>query len=612
MKWIRWSGLVPFAVIVGSLCVLFIFFIDTLLENGIESAGSDIMNAKVELGNADFSFSPLGITLNHLQVTNPDAPMSNIVEIDKIAFSMDGTYLIRRKLLVNEMNIDGLRMNTPRKYSGAIAPTKKAAPVTTPKATKKKSGIKLPAFETPNVDQILKKEPLKVDKASNILKADISETQQSWETLTAGLPDKKRLDSHQTRFNKVRNVNYKDITKLKAAIDELNSLKADISKDSLLIKQAHNQITTDSGRLNNELKALIKSPREDYKHLSSKYSLSTEGATNVGVLFFGDKAKKWSDTAIYWYNKLQPIISKIELSGDDEPEPERSAGKNIHFTEYHPRPDFLIKKVHASVEIEAGKFNGEVLNITSQQPIVGKPTTFNFNANKMQRIKSLKLNGEFNRLHATPKDHIQFAIRSYDMDDHSLLKEDKLTITIADAKSDLTIKANRIANKINATVNNRIHSIQFANRATGGGELKRMLVAALEDINSFKIDGRLYGTLDNYHTRISSDLDKQLGANLKAQMKKLQQNFQRELKTRLDKIGKRYTNEAKQEVDALRNKYEKDIQNRKQQIDKQLASAQKQIDSYKAEIKAREKELKNKAKKELDNKLKDKLKGLIK
>lgn len=608
MKWIRWSGLIPFAAIVGSLCVLFILFIDTLIESGIEAAGSDIMGAKVELGNADFSFSPLGISLNHLQVTNPDAPMSNIVEIDNIAFAMDGSYLIRRKLLINEMNIDGLRLNTPRKYSGAIAKRKKATPATESKKTDKKSTFKLPAFETPDVDAILKKEPLKVDSAAKTLKADISETQQSWESLKAALPDQKRLDSHKTRFNEVRNVNYKDIKKLKVAIDKLKTLKSDLAKDSALIKQTHNQIKKDTGRLNNELKTLISSPKEDYKHLLSKYSLSTEGATNIGVLFFGDKAKTWSDTAIYWYNKLQPFISKIELSGgEDKPEPKRSEGKNIHFTEYHPRPDFLIKKVHASVELEAGKFSGEVLNITSQQPIVGKPITFSFNANKMQRIKSLKLNGEFNRLKATPKDYVQLSIRNYDMDNLSLLKEDKLTISIADAKSDLTIKANRIANKINANVNNRIHSIKFANSSTGGGEITRMLVAALDDINSFKIDGRLYGTLDNYHTRISSDLDNKLGANLKAQTKKLKQEFQRKLKAKLDQTAKRYTNEVKQELDAL-HKYEKEIQNRKQQFDKQLASVQKQIDKYKSDIKAQEKALKSKAKEDV----KDKLKGLFK
>jgi len=193
------------------------------------------------------------------------------------------------------------------------------------------------------------------------------------------------------------------------------------------------------------------------------------------------------------------------------------------------------------------------------------------------------------------------------MDNFSLLKEDKLTISIADAKSDLTIKANRIANKINANVNNRIHSIKFSNSSTGGGEITRMLVAALNDINSFKIDGRLYGTLDNYHTRISSDLDKKLGANLKAQTRKLKQEFQGELKAKLDQTSKRHTNEAKQGLDAL-GKYEKEIENRKKQFDKQLASVQKQIDTYKSDIKAQENALKSKAK----NKVKDKLKGLFK
>ena len=610
MKHIRWSGLITFTVIIVSIFVLFFFFIDKLIKAGIESTGSDMLSAKVELGNANLSFSPLGLTLNHIQITNPDSPMSNIVEINKIAFAMEAEHLIRRKLLINDMYIDGLRMNTARKYSGALK--KNPSPSPRKKETTKKSNIDLPTFETPNVDQILKKEPLKTDLASKTLNTDIVKTEKSWELLTKQLPDTKRLESYKIRFNKLKNIDYKNIIKVKTAINELKSLKTDISKDSDTITKTHKQITTDSDRLSKELKTLINAPKQDYEHLTNKFSLSTDGATNIGVLFFGNKAKKWSDTAIYWYNKLQPVISKLESTTKEEPEQVRSKGENIKFKEFHPRPDFLIKKIHANVELEAGKFNGQVLNFTSQQPIIGKPTTFSFNADNMKAIKSLKLTGEFNRLQTTAKDHIQLTVRDYDMDNSTLLKDDTLTIAMADAKSSFSVNANRTADKINATIKNNIHSIQFNNNNNGGGEIKTMLVNALNNINSFNINGRIYGTLMHIKTEIKSDLDKQLGSKLNIQFKKREQAFKNELKIKLDNIAKRYTDEAQREVDAIRNKYEKEIQNKKRQIEQEIALVQQQVKIYEAQIKARIKEEENKAKKDIENKLKDTLKGLFK
>ena len=612
MKHIRWSGLITFTVIVASIFVLFILFIDNLIKAGIESTGSDMLSAKVELGNANLSFSPLGLTLNHIQITNPDSPMSNIVEINKIAFAMEAEHLIRHKLLINNMYIDGLRMNTVRKYSGALKKKKIATTAPSKKEGTNKSSVKLPTFEIPDVDQILKKEPLKVDLASKILKEDILKTEQSWETLNKQLPDAKRIKSYETRFNKIKKVDYKNIIKLKSAINELKSLQTDISKDSNTITKTHKQITIDSNRLSKELKTLINAPKQDYEHLTNKFSLSTEGATNIGVLFFGDKAKKWSDTAIYWYNKLQPVLSKLERTTEEEPEQLRSKGLNIHFKEFHPRPDFLIKKIHANIELEAGKFKGQVLNLTSQQSVIGKPTTFRFNADNMKEIKSLKLTGEFNRLQPTTKDHIQLTVRDYNMDNSTLLKDDTLTIAMADAKSSFSVNANRTADKINATIKNNIHSIQFNNINNGGGEIKTMLVNALNNINSFNINGRIYGTLTHIKTEIKSDLDKQLGSKLNIQFKKREKAFKNELKTKLDNITKSYTDEAQREVDAIRNKYEKEIQNKKRQIDKEIALVQQQVKNYEAQIKTRAKEVENKAKKDIENKLKDTLKGLFK
>ena len=119
-RWIRWPGVIAFAVITALLAAVWWLLVDGLIECAIERAGTQAVGAKVELAAADLTLFPLGLTLNGLEVTDPDAPMTNAVEVQRISFLMDGLNLLRRKVLVNEMTVDGVRFGTPRKTSGAI------------------------------------------------------------------------------------------------------------------------------------------------------------------------------------------------------------------------------------------------------------------------------------------------------------------------------------------------------------------------------------------------------------------------------------------------------------------------------------------------------------
>ena len=84
MKWIRWQGLVAFFVVVAVLMALWFLFVDGLVESVIEKMGMSIVGAEVDV-KADVKLFPLGVTLQELQVTNPDAPETNSFECSRIA-----------------------------------------------------------------------------------------------------------------------------------------------------------------------------------------------------------------------------------------------------------------------------------------------------------------------------------------------------------------------------------------------------------------------------------------------------------------------------------------------------------------------------------------------
>ena len=100
MKWIRWQGLITFLALTVIVAFIWFFFIDSYVERMIEKTGTKANGAKVELDNADLTLFPAGLRITGLQVTNPDKPMVNAVEIKKIAMSLDGLNLLRRKVVM--------------------------------------------------------------------------------------------------------------------------------------------------------------------------------------------------------------------------------------------------------------------------------------------------------------------------------------------------------------------------------------------------------------------------------------------------------------------------------------------------------------------------------
>ena len=119
-KWIRLKGLIVFVAAVVVIVLVWMLLVDTVVRRTIETAGTRAVGARVDLARADLSLFPAGLSLSGLAITNPDAPMQNAVEIAHMKMDLEAGYLIRRKVIINEVVVEGLRFNTKRRRSGAV------------------------------------------------------------------------------------------------------------------------------------------------------------------------------------------------------------------------------------------------------------------------------------------------------------------------------------------------------------------------------------------------------------------------------------------------------------------------------------------------------------
>jgi uncharacterized protein (TIGR03545 family) len=623
-KWIRWKGVIPFVIILAALAVFFLFYVDTLVGKIIESTGTDMVGAKVETRDVDVHLAPLGIDINGLQVTNPKAPMSNAVEINHIAFGLDGGKLLLGKVIIDDMQVDGLRFDTARKSSGALpAPKPKKA-----KEEKKKEkvqraasgekkddgkvlGMDMPSLDMPDVDTILAREPLHTQQVADQLQKNIKATQQHWDELEKSLPGDKRIQDYQKRLARIQKTNTRDVKQLLTAIADLQKLQKDIQGDLATIERSRRQVKQDLASVDSDYQTLLKAPGEDQKRLAAKYAPSSQGLGNLSELLFGPKAGQWARQGLYWYEKLAPMLASDEAK---EPEPERFKGVDVAFREYHPSPDFLVRRIRASVQTGKGNFDGEVRDVTHQPEILGRPVTFNFSGRNMSGMQSLDLNGKFDHVH--PKqavDTVNMDIHDYKVSDHTLTEAPGLRLRMASALSDTRLRASRVNGKLKGDMNIHIQDIKYDNQASGG-EFQSLMVESFDKVADFNIDTRLSGTLGQPGLAISSDLDRRLNTQIKQAFDRRVAAYRKELDERIQQATAAQVEQAKAQVAALRKDIETQLAAAQQRFDTQKAAFDRQIQQYQAQVETEKRkaqqELERKAKEGLERKAQDLLKQL--
>ena len=511
-KWIRWQGLGAFVIVMIIVFGFWYLFIDGIIERAIEKQATQAVGAKVELESADLTLFPAGLHVSHLQLTNPDDPMKNAVEISRINLSLEVAHLLHRKIIIKEVVLDGIQLNTPRKTSGALV-SRAPAPLVSKKEPKKgpQEKITFPAFSVPDVTEILKREELESLKLVKSLQGDIRKEKDTWRMRLNELPDRKKFDGYRSRIQQLKKKKKKPFGGLLGAAGDIAAIKKDIETDLNRIKQARQGLDRTLTSLKGKYDQAKKSPLKDVERLKKKYSLSAQGIANMSGLLFGSRIDDWTQKAVTWYERLKPLLEgSVKKQKHGEPDkPLRGKGVYIRFKEKDPLPDFLIRTVNAQLQIEAGDLAGSIKDITNRQDILGIPLTFLFSGENMNGLTSLNFSGALDHINASrSKDTVNFTVQGFNVRDIVLSKGGQLPITLNNAAVDLELKALIRGDTIAANLITKLGSVSIATGAKDtGGAVMSSIASALSTVSSFTLKADIAGTFDKYTATLDSDLD---------------------------------------------------------------------------------------------------------
>jgi len=509
-KWIRWWGIVAFVVIVGIFSAIWYLLADKLIERNIEKTGEYIVGAEVEIGKADLSIIPLGITLSDMTIADPSSPMRNMFEVENIQFHLDGKYLFERKIIIQDMVIEGLKFNTKRERSGEI---KDAAPLT---ANKIYEDFIVPVLDLSKLETFIEQEEIQSIKHFEYLVYDINRVKNEWVSAAKQLPTESDLGKYRERSAKIYSeIESNKVSGLISNAKNIKKLKDDIERDIDDINLNITAMQIDLDSLTEKKQRALKAIDRDYEHLIQKYSPDIQGLKNFCKYIFKDSILEQIDAGIKWYERFSPLFDyAYEKINDDyySSKPLTFEGIDIHYTEQNPKPNFLIELAKISLTKSQKDYSGQLNNFSFQQNITGLPTTIDISGINLKFADSFDFKVNIDHINENSKnDAFQLLLKNQKINELNFSLLQDWEMTISDGMVDKNFNVNFLNGKIVGGVDFNFSNTNVVGKYSGDNNIiVNAINSALQNITNFKVNVKIDGTTDDYDTSITSDLDSKI------------------------------------------------------------------------------------------------------
>jgi len=602
MKAIRWGGFVAFIAIVAVLVVSVLLFAEPIVKNILESQLTELNKAKVDVAKVNIDYSSFAIGVTDIHVTDPEQPMVNMLEVGKANFAISFADLFFRKVIINDMSLNAIKLDTPRKVSGQIIKQ-----VETVKESEEEEAFEFPDIGLPDVSDILKMEPLTADKLLPELNDDYKKTRESWKDIKDDVNNKQRWDDYDVRYSNLRKDFKGSYAEKLRAIKSAKKLSADLKSEAEKIKQARKTFNADIERLNDKFEIAKRSPRDDIRRIREKYNLDQFDASNITQLLFGEQTAEWLRFAQTWYARIQPYLNDDEE--EEQVKIDRIVGENIKFNELDPKPSFYIKNASIDAVTSRGQFEGVITHVSSNQSINKKPMRFDVSGVNLTNRDKENIAGEFNYINKSKgSSQVAYSMSRYQLNDFQVSKSASLPLSIEKSLMDVSVDLHLQKGVLSGDAVLNFKDAVFGSKKTDkGSSLSRMVASSFEDIHEFYIKTKFNGAIDDLQFKLRSDLDNRVGDQLKVQFRDRKQRFENDLKARIDEKVKEPMAKLEAKREEL-NQLKADVDAKEQEIKQKLAFLKDQI---KSEADLKKQELKAKTDAKLDKK-KDKLKSKFK
>ena len=617
MKIFRTAFIVPTIIIIALIWIFFAIFFDVFLKQGFIAAGQFIFGAKVEIHSVKTSFAKCSININSIKIGDKKDEFKNLADIDNINFDMRFLPLLSKKVIVDNMSIDGFKWGTKRKTSNKLrrSPTQPKDSFFTKAIDGAKERATAEFNSMPAVQSIGEMRELSknfsvqsaidtvgiqsVDKAKTAFE-DLNAKYQNYSQEISSIDIQKQLDDIELTTNKISKASVKtaaDVEALRANLVTLDSQKKKLEQTYNSLRTLQTDITNDAKAQTSLTKDINAWINDDVNKIAAQFAIPSLDFRDMTRILFGSAWLSKVDSVLYYMTLVRKYMPEKTPEETNKPQAQpRASGRNVIFPLRGVLPSFWIANISITGSTGGeGKdepnpidFKGFVKNVTTNQQLIGVPMTMEISGVNAQK-QSMKLTGKFNRLDKVAQDTINFEMTGVSGDKLSVPDTD-WTPSFNSARvkfnAQFELKGSDFFTKLGVNATNIKYNASEKNLT---GESAKYVALLWQGINTANVNSNISITQANgFKMDFSSDIDKQLSARFTAVVSEAVGDVKAKIRDEVTKQVLAQTQKFQAETD----KYK---QQANSQLEPKLQEVQKQLDSIKALVAQKEDEIKKQA-----------------
>lgn len=421
MRYIRWKALLPLSVVLGQLVLWGVFFADWTLKLAVETGGTAAVGAKVELADANLGILDGNVTLNGLQVTNPNAPMINLVEVEALVFDVGILPALERKVVIDTVAARGIRFNTPRQTSGALSPKPKASgdeESSSEVIERFKSQIKVPPLQLSTLTQSVNVSAISADSLATLRAARhaVAYADTARDKLLADLQaadPRPAIDSAEALAQRLQNANLRTLglSGARQAVTDVRRTLRELAAIDDRLKAFEAETRGNAAGLQDKLADIPAAKAADYAYARSLLKLPSFEVPSIGPQLFSELIAEQMGGVLYWVDRAERYLPPgMQQRTQPGPPRVRASGTDVLFPKEQVYPQFLMRLAQLSLTLggegaSAGNYAAQIVGLTSQPAVFGAPTTFRVTRTEGQEGPTdIRIDGFFDHRRAPVRD----------------------------------------------------------------------------------------------------------------------------------------------------------------------------------------------------------------
>lgn len=525
----RWKAILPFLLGTGLIVVVWLLFGEEFVRRSSEDYATEMLGTEVDIGGLTITESHSRVTLSGLQVADPYDRTRNLFEAGRIVLDLDPVPLLEKKLVIDQMELTGLRFLVTRRKPAREIKSEGIAQRVRAQMGDWKHQFDVPLLSLTPVDTIkaLVLDPTKL----GTVQAAQSLTRQGDSVRTAlqGAIGKMQpgpvLDSARALAARLAATDpqklgvpgsAKAVADVKHALDQLGAIKKQV---------AALQQSAQSGAqlLTQGVKDLDAARQRDYQFARGLLQLPSISAPDISYLLFGPATASMFEQALYYTNLgrgyLPPGLDPLRKPG---PTRLRMAGTTVAFPKLKAWPTFLLRqgKIGFSIggDSTTGSFGATVQGLTTEPAIYGHPTLFAAQGALRGAVPmSIDLAGALDHVTATMRDSLGAALAGVPLPAFNLPGLPyRLTPGRGQAALSFALDGEKLrgewsvhSDRLGAAL---IDSVQGRTQS----QLQALVGRVLGGVHGLELNARLGGTISKPSLQIGSNVGDALAGGLKA------------------------------------------------------------------------------------------------